>query len=61
MASRVEPLPASAPSSRLTSSGVRKIPRMLEAEALHTAAGRLPRAMAVKAMADCTVPGNAHR
>lgn len=44
-----------------TSSGVRKMPSRLEAEALHTAAGTLPRAIEVKAMADCTVAGRQHR
>ncbi|MNR02424.1 hypothetical protein D3C85_1182740 [compost metagenome] len=46
---------------RPTSTGERKMPRMLEAEALHTAADTLPPAMEVKAMADCTVAGRAHR
>ena len=37
------------------------MPISVEADALHTAAGMLPRAMAVKAMADCTVAGSVHR
>ena len=37
------------------------IPRRLEAEALHTAAGTLPRAIEVKAMEDCTVDGRKQR
>ena len=41
--------------------GVTRMPSSVEAEALHTAAGMLPRAMEVKAMADCTVAGRAHR
>src|SRR5450830_1545874 len=48
-------------SSRPTSSGVMKMPIKVEAEALQMAAGMLPRATAVKAMADCTVAGKAHR
>lgn len=44
-----------------TSSGVRKMPSRLEADALHTAAGTLPRAIDVKAMADCTVAGRQHK
>src|SRR5690606_38926492 len=44
-----------------TSSGVRKMPSRLEAEALHTAAGTLPRAIEVNAIADCTVAGRQHR
>ena len=45
----------------MTSSGVRKMPSRLEAAALQMAAGMLPRASEVKAMADCTVAGSAHR
>src|SRR5690625_7987204 len=37
------------------------IPSKLEADALHTAAGTLPPAIEVKAMADCTVAGRAHK
>src|SRR5690606_28515975 len=59
MASRVSPLPASAPSNSITSSGATKIPSRLEEAALHTAAATLPRASAVKAIADCTVRGRA--
>ena len=44
-----------------TSSGVRKMPSRLDADALHTAAGTLPRAMDVNAIADCTVAGRQHR
>ena len=47
--------------SRPTSSGVRKMPSKFEAEALHTAAGTLPRAIEVKAIDDCTVDGSTHR
>src|SRR5690554_4908546 len=61
MASRVSPLPASAPSNSITSSGVTKIPSRLEVAALHTAAATLPRASEVKAIADCTVAGRAQR
>ncbi len=45
----------------MTSSGVRKMPSRLEAAALQMAAGMLPRASEVKAMADCTVAGSAQR
>ena len=44
-----------------TSSGVTNTPSRVEADALHTAAGMLPRAIDVKAMADCTVAGSTHR
>ncbi len=37
------------------------MPRMLEADAEHSAAATLPRAMEVKAMEDCTVEGSTHR
>ncbi|CFN68243.1 Uncharacterised protein [Bordetella pertussis] len=37
------------------------MPSRLEADALQTAAGTLPRAIDVKAMADCTVAGRQHR
>ena len=37
------------------------MPSSVDADALQMAAGMLPRAMAVKAMADCTVAGSAHR
>ncbi len=47
--------------TRPTASGVMKMPSRLEAEALHTAAGTLPRAIEVNAMADCTVAGRQHR
>ena len=52
MASRVEPLAPSTPISSATSSGVTKIPSRLEAAALQIAAGILPRASEVKAIAD---------
>ena len=38
-----------------------KMPTGWEADALQTAAGTLPRAIGVKAMADCTVAGRQHR
>src|ERR1700761_6586763 len=41
--------------TRLTTAGLTKMPMMLEAEALQTAAGTLPLAMAVKAIDDWTV------
>ena len=41
--------------------GVKNIPISVEPEALQTAAGTLPRASAVKAMADCTVAGRVHK
>src|ERR1700692_4613021 len=47
-------------SKRLTTTGV-KMPMMLEAEALQTAAGTLPFAMAVKAIEDWTVDGRVQR
>ena len=47
--------------NRLTSSGVTKMPIRVEAEALHTAAATLPRAIEVKAIDDCTVAGNMHK
>ncbi len=37
------------------------MPSKVEADALQTAAGILPRAMLVSAMADCTVAGKAHK
>ena len=43
------------------SAGVRKTPRMLEAEALTTAPATLPRAIEVKAIEDCTVEGTSVR
>ncbi len=61
MASSALPVSPSAPSSSLTSSGVRNTPSRLDTEALHTAAGTLPRASEVKAMEDCTVAGRAQR
>ncbi len=47
--------------TRATSAGVRTMPRRLEKDALHIAAATLPRAMAVKAMDDCTVEGSSVR
>ena len=47
--------------SRPTSTGVITMPNNVEADALQMAAGILPRAMAVKAMADCTVAGSTHK
>src|SRR3546814_10572379 len=43
------------------SSGVSAMPSRLEKDALTTAAATLPRAMAVKAMEDCTVEGSSVR
>src|ERR1700760_4168977 len=40
-------------------SGVRKIPKRFDADALHIAAGTLPRATEVKAIEACTVDGKA--
>ena len=37
------------------------MPKILEADALQTAAGTFPPAKEVKAMADCTVPGSTHK
>jgi hypothetical protein len=47
--------------SRPTSSGVRNMPKMLEAEAEQIAAGTLPPAIEVKAIDDCTVDGRTQR
>ena len=44
-------------SSRATSAGVSSMPKRLEIEAAHSAAGTLPRAIEVKAIEDCTVDG----
>jgi len=44
-----------------TSSGERKIPSRLEADAEQTAAATLPPAIEVKAIADCTVAGKIQR
>ena len=38
-----------------------KMPSRLEADALQTAAGTLPRAIDVNAIDDCTVDGSVHR
>ena len=48
-------------SSSPTSSGVITMPSRVDADALQMAAGMLPRAMAVNAMADCTVAGSTPR
>jgi hypothetical protein len=48
-------------STRLTTTGVTKMPMMLEAEALQTAAGTFPFAMAVKAIENWTVDGRVQR
>ncbi|MNO98658.1 hypothetical protein D3C76_904060 [compost metagenome] len=61
IASRVEPPSPCTSSSKVTSNGVRKIPNRLDAAALQIAAGMLPRANEVKAIADCTVAGSAQR
>ena len=61
MASREELASPCGTTNQLTSSGVTSTPSRVEAEALHTAAGMLPRAMEVKAMADCTVAGSTHK
>jgi hypothetical protein len=44
-----------------TSTGVRKMPSRLEAEAAQTAAATLPRPIEVKAIDDCTVEGRQQR
>ncbi|MCY1215860.1 hypothetical protein D9M72_277160 [compost metagenome] len=53
--------PPSGSTTRLTSTGVMNTPSSVEAEALQMAAGMFPRAIAVKAIADCTVAGSTHR
>ena len=58
---QAEPDPSWLESTRLTTTGVTKMPMMLEAEALQTAAGTLPFAMAVKAIEDLTVDGRVQR
>ncbi len=50
-----------ATTSSPTRTGVRNMPSRLEADALQTAAGTLPRATEVKAIDDCTVDGKVHR
>ena len=55
------PAPECGTTTRLTSKGVTKTPSSVEADALHTAADTLPRAIAVKAIADCTVAGSTQR
>ena len=47
--------------TRPTSTGVTNTPSIVDADALHTAAGMLPRAIDVNAIADCTVAGSTHR
>ena len=44
-----------------TSTGVKKTPISVDADALQMAAGTLPRAIDTSAIADCTVAGNMHR
>src|SRR5690606_31846480 len=65
MASSMDTLPVAeavlVSSSSCSSKGVSTMPSRLMAEAMQMAAGTLPRAMAVNAMADCTVPGRAHK
>jgi len=62
IASSGEPaLPPGVPSSSATSSGVANTPSRFDADALQTAAGTLPRAIAVNAIEDCTVEGRQHR
>jgi hypothetical protein len=48
-------------SARPASSGVRNIPRRLDAEALHSAAATFPPAIDVKATEACTVEGKVQR
>src|SRR5690606_6685959 len=60
-ASMVLAPPASASNINFSNNGVSTIPIKLDAEALQTAAGTLPLAIEVHAIADCTVPGNTHR
>ena len=55
------PAPPCGSTMTFTSSGVTNTPSKVEADALHTAAGTLPLAKDVKAMADCTVAGSTHR
>ena len=47
--------------SKVTNSGVMKMPSMFEVDARTTAAATLPRAIEVKAIEDCTVDGSRHR
>lgn len=61
MAASESPPLADTPISSATNTGVMKMPAMLESEALHTAAGTFPRAMAVKAIEDWTVEGSSVR
>ena len=61
MVIQAEPGPTWLESKRLTTTGVKKIPMMLETEALQIAAGTLPFAMAVKAIEDWTVDGSVQR
>ena len=51
-------MPPSPCISNATRAGVTMMPSRLEKDALHTAAATLPRAMAVKAIEDCTVEGS---
>lgn len=53
--------PAPLPTTKLTSSGVRKIPSTLDKLALRIAAGTLPPALPVRATDEEMVEGRAHR
>ena len=57
---RLNPAPC-VESSKATSTGVTPMPTRFDTEALHRAAGTLPRPIEVKAMEDCTVEGSTHR
>jgi hypothetical protein len=48
-------------SSSAVSTGVSATPTRLDSDALHSAAGTLPRAIEVKAIEDCTVDGSTQR
>ncbi len=54
---RLKPAPCEV-SSSATRAGVTTMPKRLDTEALHSAAGTLPRAIEVKAIDDCTVDGS---
>src|SRR5580692_11244806 len=61
MVIQAEPDPTWLESRRLTTTGVKKMTIMLEAEALQIAAGTLPFAMDVRAIEDWTVDGSVQR
>src|SRR3979411_1321930 len=61
MVRQAEPDPTWLESTRLATTGVTKMPMMLEAEALQTAAGALPLAMVLRAIEDWTVDGRVQR